>query len=515
MKENKKLVISIALVLLLGVVVAGGTFAWWTWTSSESDKTSVTFQVPSGSNQLKAILDSDTSNVSGMAPAASCAGTYSKMVTIQLYYQNETGADASLNATLKLASISEAANSNTYKSVIKWALSTSGEKSTCDANIIEEGTLNNVAINGEIYSGDLTAGTIPENTSMGLKKTLYLYFWIDGPNYNVTNTGNSVVNDPLQDLSLKVVWEGTISNAPTLYATIAGQSRQTAPASFASAPTDAESGVYQTTQAMSDGNHTIYYYRGNVRNNNVKFGGYCWKIVRTTKTGGIKMIYNGLPDSTTGNCGEDTTTSQIETQDKNGVYDGKSSAKLDGTNIEYTFNTNRDNAQYVDYRTSEIKTNIDTWFNNQNTSEHNFDQTMLETTDFCIDMEVDTSETRWTQYMPSTRVNNNNPNLSCTGTYKYPNEGKVGLLTSDEVMYAGATGSGNNTYYLYNNKSCWLLSPGFFRGGDARVWYIYFTGHLYSNRVFFAYGARPVVSLASGVKYDGEGTYNNPYIPKR
>ncbi len=37
----------------------------------------------------------------------------------------------------------------------------------------------------------------------------------------------------------------------------------------------------------------IYYYRGNVDNNNVIFGDYCWQIIRTTDTGGIKMIYNG------------------------------------------------------------------------------------------------------------------------------------------------------------------------------------------------------------------------------
>ena len=39
--------------------------------------------------------------------------------------------------------------------------------------------------------------------------------------------------------------------------------------------------------------YPIYYYRGNVDNNNVKFAGFCWKIVRTTDTGGTKLIYNG------------------------------------------------------------------------------------------------------------------------------------------------------------------------------------------------------------------------------
>ena len=37
----------------------------------------------------------------------------------------------------------------------------------------------------------------------------------------------------------------------------------------------------------------IYYYRGNITNNNVILGGYCWLIVRTTDTGGTKLLYNG------------------------------------------------------------------------------------------------------------------------------------------------------------------------------------------------------------------------------
>ena len=39
---------------------------------------------------------------------------------------------------------------------------------------------------------------------------------------------------------------------------------------------------------------SVYYYKGNVQNNNVLFGGFCWKIVRTTETGGVKIVYNGV-----------------------------------------------------------------------------------------------------------------------------------------------------------------------------------------------------------------------------
>ena len=39
--------------------------------------------------------------------------------------------------------------------------------------------------------------------------------------------------------------------------------------------------------------YPIVYYRGAVDNNNVVFANKCWKAVRTTDTGGVKLVYNG------------------------------------------------------------------------------------------------------------------------------------------------------------------------------------------------------------------------------
>ncbi len=44
----------------------------------------------------------------------------------------------------------------------------------------------------------------------------------------------------------------------------------------------------------------IYYYRGEVDNNNVIWANFCWKIVRSTAAGGTKMIYNGAPSTVNG-----------------------------------------------------------------------------------------------------------------------------------------------------------------------------------------------------------------------
>ena len=73
--------------------------------------------------------------------------------------------------------------------------------------------------------------------------------------------------------------------------------------------------------------YPIYYYRGNITNNNMIFGGFCWKIVRTTETGGTKLIYNGVPDNS-GHCTAEGDATEI----------GKSA-----------FNTNYNSLAYVGY----------------------------------------------------------------------------------------------------------------------------------------------------------------------
>ncbi len=61
----------------------------------------------------------------------------------------------------------------------------------------------------------------------------------------------------------------------------------------------------------------IYYYRGEVDNNNVLWANLCWKILRTTYTGGVKLIYNGEP-STVGDakqCNATGVYAQIGSRD--------------------------------------------------------------------------------------------------------------------------------------------------------------------------------------------------------
>ena len=86
-------------------------------------------------------------------------------------------------------------------------------------------------------------------------------------------------------------------------------------------------GLYVMESTKSN-DYPIYYYRGAVTNNNAKFAGFCWKIVRTTETGGTKLIYNGTPDAngqcvnTTGDATQLASTSAFNTNNNSPAYNG-------------------------------------------------------------------------------------------------------------------------------------------------------------------------------------------------
>ena len=89
----------------------------------------------------------------------------------------------------------------------------------------------------------------------------------------------------------------------------------------------------------------IYYYRGNVSDNNVIFGKFCWQMIRTTETGGVKLIYNGRPDSN-GYCTATGDNTAIGKQKFNADYDSPYNGgymHADEYNISYNANYEQKN----------------------------------------------------------------------------------------------------------------------------------------------------------------------------
>ena len=142
--------------------------------------------------------------------------------------------------------------------------------------------------------------------------------------WKIITTGVEEVNDdsfimPEKNVTLRATWkklsitksmDGKIAKVQTLYRLMADSSiGLDINVNFNSNPTDANSGVYTIASTEND-EYPVHYYRGNIDNNNVLFAGFCWKMVRTTSTGGVKLIYNGVYDETN-KCNNTGTASQI------------------------------------------------------------------------------------------------------------------------------------------------------------------------------------------------------------
>ncbi len=261
-------------------------------------------------------------------------------------------------------------------------------------------------------------------------------------------------------------------------------------------------GVY-TFASTKDEKYPVHYYRGAVTNNNVKFGGFCWKIVRTTETGGVKLIYNGSPDAN-GYCSN--TTGEV-------TQIGKS-----------TFNPSSNTLEYVGYMVgntsdSTIKGVIDTWYQNN----MNGYTERLEDAIWCNDRSSRADEDGYTIFGGYDRVyETQSPSLRCVndadkftvgssngnGLLTYP----VALLTGDEVMLAGGTGTVNSSYYLCTSQDFWVLSPSSFDSSASSL-SVFSRGGLFSHSVSTSHGVRPALVLVPGTKItSGNGSMDKPFV---
>ena len=309
--------------------------------------------------------------------------------------------------------------------------------------------------------------------------------------------------------------------------------------------TSGTNGIYTTT--ATEGNIPVYYYRGDADkvNNNIIFNNMCWKIIRTTETGGIKIIYNGIPID--GKCETQTGTS---TQIGKSKFNEKAD---DNAYVGYMYGTAGSStyaATHANTNNSIIKTYIDNWYS------QSFDETTtnkLEDTTFCNDRSTKAYDantigstsyssygdlgygTNATFYEVAHRSsywsNNPNPSLVCAqdndkftvdskngnGVLTYP----VGLITLDEGIFAGfntyysnTDDYKNTTNYLYTNSYYWTFSPVLLNAyGDAHVGSFASPGYVHAAGVNSTIGVRPVVSLKPNTLIDsiGDGSFNNPY----
>ena len=313
-----------------------------------------------------------------------------------------------------------------------------------------------------------------------------------------------------------------------------------------------------TTEALlastEDDYGTSYYFRGAVKNNYVQFANKCWRIARITGNGSVKLVLHNDNTSKVSNPCSSLNNSDTAAYAR---YSGSSytsafnSGHNDNAHIGFMYGTAGSSdysSTHANTNKSTILTNLETWYKNNLAS---YDDKLADTI-WCNDKSTFTTYTSGetagtglgygsvrTKYGAYNRLYGGNaasyasPSLICpndnnggklskftvsdttngNGNLTY----KVGLLTADEIAFAGYAFALYNCNYLQENAtgSWWSMSPiGIDGGGStAYVWYANGrTGYFYLGFVDTSYGVRPSVSLESTTNVTGDGTSENPYI---
>ena len=292
--------------------------------------------------------------------------------------------------------------------------------------------------------------------------------------------------------------------------------------------------------SAEDDNGTSYYFRGAVKNNYVEFANKCWRIVRVGGDGSVKLILHN--DNTAGAANPCSSANNSASA---------AFARYSGETYKSKFNNNYDDNAYVGFKygtpgsniyeathantnKSTILTNLEAWYNN-NLKTY---ESVIADTVWCNDKTnvTDTTYNPWnmsnvnglgyaknlTYYGATQRLvsasnsaGGTGPSLKCNGELSKITS-KVGLITADELAYAGYAFNQNNTAtYLQENATdiwWWSLSPNFFSGSRANVWdVIGSSGNFGGGDVFVTGGVRPSISLKPFTNVTGEGTSDKPY----
>lgn len=274
------------------------------------------------------------------------------------------------------------------------------------------------------------------------------------------------------------------------------------------------SDLSKTEDLNNDGTgEKVYYYRGNVNNNNVIFAGYCWKIVRTNEDGSIRLIYGGLASGNT--CPSNNAVTSISSEKYMNLFNSVAAVGLMyGNNLDYPIPSSYSEV-HSNINSSNMKIILESWFTGENSvangagsSSPDFSSLATKLSDynsyladtiFCNDRSIakdaqgnllgtgyGTTTTYFGAYERLLNIDNNvydgsSPQFKCPqqndaftlrtsrgGTSGYGNntlEYPVGLLTADELFYMGGSYRKNNVsseMYLMSNsrvKNFLTLTP--------------------------------------------------------
>ncbi len=281
---------------------------------------------------------------------------------------------------------------------------------------------------------------------------------------------------------------------------------------------------------------TSYYFRGAITNNYVQFANKCWRVVRITGNGAIKLVLHNDNISKASNpCNASNNAEKA------------AFARYDGIIYNSYFNTSEEYNAYIGFmygtpnsstyalehenkNDSTILTNLKKWYD---LTFSDVQKQQLADVIWCNDKSTNglgygTNNSRYgfiIRWGTATLVcpdDQNGGNLSryTASDITYGNGAlknyKIGLLTADEIAFAGnGVNSSNSSYYLYENAGFgwWTMSPSYYIESTAGITIVSSEGFTGSNFLPNSYGIRPSIALISTTTISGgTGPSSDPFV---
>lgn len=274
---------------------------------------------------------------------------------------------------------------------------------------------------------------------------------------------------------------------------------------------------------------TTYFYRGsNLLNNNLILGDNCYKIIRTTESGDVKVIFNGKRIENS--CEDVNVVERLGKFNNNSNYNAY---------VGYMYG-NASSSDYVNEHSNEassaIKIYLDSWYNsnlkdysdmlsnesiycsNRKTSNFTYNKVLYGNEGFSNKV---TGYDSMNKYYNTGLVNLDCENIndrfsvrSDFGNNELTNS--IGLISVEELYYAGFINlKDNRNHYLYSIYPYWTMTPAYYNKGIAYN-FIVNKNVLGQVNVSLDSGIRPVITLRGELKIDsGDGSIENPFTLSR
>lgn len=261
--SKEKRIITILMILTVVFTIIGGTFAYWSWRTTDAEKTNITFTITSdfscsadgGGN----ITSSDVNLIPTVVSSTTTANYIKREIKVTPTI-NTAGKTIYMDLWLDINKL-DSGLSNSVN--FKYAFTTSSTSNT--TGVVAEGTFNSKV------AGDKVLLLNAQDFSATATNTYYLWIWLDAK-----ETDSSTMN---QTFSLSLNGSCYDHKQITAESLIENANPSTLLYSDATDSQKGEMWAFSQPETVQLGATTDYRYIGNVPNNYITFNDEVWRII--------------------------------------------------------------------------------------------------------------------------------------------------------------------------------------------------------------------------------------------